>query len=237
MKTIWHKAEQRGHADHGWLNSYHSFSFAGFYDPSRIHFGMLRVLNDDVVAGGKGFGTHPHDNMEIISIPLKGQLAHKDSMGTEEVIGENDVQVMSAGTGMMHSEYNASASLDVEFLQIWIFPQSRGLDPRHDQKRFDPTKRRNAFQLLVGPMGDASADLKIHQDAYISRVDLSEHTSIEYKLNNPANGMYLFVIDGQVEVAQQILLKRDALGVTDTPSVSLKAIQQADILIIEVPMN
>lgn len=237
MKTTIHRSNDRGYADHGWLKSHHSFSFAGFYHPERIHFGMLRVLNDDVVAGGKGFGSHPHDNMEIISIPLKGRLAHKDSMGSEEVIGAHDVQVMSAGTGMLHSEYNESAHEEVHFLQIWIFPATRGIAPRHDQRRYDPKARINTFQKLVTPFSDSSEALKINQDAYIARATLQEGQEIVYELNKSDNGLYLFVIDGHISIGGETLEKRDAIGIESVQSIELSAIRAADVLAIEVPMN
>lgn len=237
MKARLHTAAQRGYANHGWLSSHHSFSFAGYYDPARIHFGMLRVLNDDVVAGGKGFGTHPHENMEIISIPLRGNLAHKDSMGTEEVIGSSDVQVMSAGTGILHSEYNHSASDEVHFLQIWIFPAVRDVAPRHDQKQFDPHSRINQFQKLVAPMDDGSDALKIHQDAYISRAAVDPGHEVDYILNNSTHGVYLFVIEGEVAIGGHTLHKRDALELEGEEKISLSAVAKADVLIIEVPMN
>src|SRR5690349_11683280 len=151
MKTVIHKANARGHANHGWLDSYHSFSFAGYYDPAKVHFGMLRVLNDDIVSGGNGFGTHPHDNMEIVSIPLKGALAHRDTTGRSEIIKTHDVQIMSAGSGISHSEFNASKTDAVNFLQIWVFPKLRNVEPRYEQKTFDPSGRGNQFQIVVSP--------------------------------------------------------------------------------------
>ncbi len=237
MKTIIHRNESRGHANHGWLDSYHSFSFAAYHNPERVHFGLLRVLNDDTVAGAKGFGTHPHDNMEIISIPLKGSLEHRDSMNTIGVIGPNDVQAMSAGTGIMHSEYNHSSSEEVKFLQIWIFPKVRNIKPRYDQKTFDPALRQNAVQRLVSPIEDGSDTVKINQDAYISRASLDAGEALEYRLNKAGNGLYLLVLEGAIAFEDSKLNRRDAAGIVDFKTLKLQAASQADVLFIEVPMN
>lgn len=235
MRTIFHPANERGHANHGWLDSHHSFSFSSFYDPLKIHFGALRVLNDDVVLGGAGFGQHPHDNMEIVSIPTVGALAHKDTTGTSKVIATNDVQIMSAGTGLEHSEFNASKTDPVNFFQLWIFPKKRDIKPRYEQKTFDPTERKNSFQVVVSASGGNA--IAINQDAWISLADFSEGFTKDYTLNLKGNGVYLFVIDGQVEVAGKELNKRDAIGIWETDKVSITATQDSKILVVEVPME
>jgi len=236
LKTTLHKAETRGKADHGWLNSHHTFSFASYHNPERVRFGLLRVLNDDIVQAGEGFGTHPHDNMEIISIPLSGALAHKDSTGNEHVINTGDVQIMSAGSGLYHSEYNASKKEAVNFLQIWVFPKERDIEPRYDQRSYDPDDRKNKFQLVVSPEKESSS-LWINQDSYFSLTDLEKGTSIEYKLHNPANGIYLFLIEGSIRAGDIQLNKRDGLGIEDTSSINLTAAENSQLLLIEVPMK
>ncbi|HRE10570.1 MAG TPA: pirin family protein [Ignavibacteria bacterium] len=236
MKTTLHKAETRGKADHGWLNSHHTFSFASYHNPERVRFGLLRVLNDDIVHAGEGFGTHPHDNMEIISIPLSGALAHKDSTGNEHVINTGDVQIMSAGSGLYHSEYNASKKEAVNFLQIWVFPKERDIEPRYDQRSYDPDDRKNKFQLVVSPEKESSS-LWINQDSYFSLTDLEKGSSIEYKLHNPANGIYLFLIEGSIRAGDIQLNKRDGLGIEDTNSINLTAAENSQLLLIEVPMK
>lgn len=236
-KTVFHPANQRGHADHGWLKAYHSFSFAGWYDPSKIHFGALRVLNDDTVSAGMGFGKHPHDNMEIITIVTEGTLAHKDSMGHAETIEEGEVQVMSAGTGVFHSEFNHSEVNPVKLFQSWIFPSERNVKPRYEQARFDEADRDNRLQLLVSPIGTDDPGLKIHQHAWIYRTNLTAGESLEHKLHSTENGVYIFVVDGQIEVEGQKLGRRDALGISDTSAVSLAALTNADVLLYEVPMT
>jgi len=236
LKTTLHKAETRGKADHGWLNSHHTFSFASYHNPERVRFGLLRVLNDDIVHAGEGFGTHPHDNMEIISIPLSGALAHKDSTGNEHVINTGDVQIMSAGSGLYHSEYNASKKEAVNFLQIWVFPKERDIEPRYDQRSYDPDDRKNKFQLVVSPEKESSS-LWINQDSYFSLTDLEKGSSIEYKLHNPANGIYLFLIEGSIRAGDIQLNKRDGLGIEDTNSINLTAAENSQLLLIEVPMK
>jgi redox-sensitive bicupin YhaK (pirin superfamily) len=236
MKTIIHKADTRGHANHGWLNSYHTFSFAGYHDPSRVNFGALRVLNDDVVAGGRGFGQHPHDNMEIISIPLKGSLEHGDNTGGHGIIKSGEVQIMSAGSGIAHSEKNASLTDAVNFLQIWIFPKVKNIQPRYDQKLFPAEERINKFQAVVSPEKDGNS-LWINQDAWFSLGNLKAGYSTEYTLNNKANGVYAFVIEGDVTINGQKLNKRDGLGVWDTDKLPIAADSEAEILLMEVPMN
>jgi redox-sensitive bicupin YhaK (pirin superfamily) len=237
MKTILHKGSTRGHADHGWLNSYHTFSFANYYDPDRIHFGALRVLNDDTVAGGGGFGTHPHDNMEIISIPLSGDLEHKDSTGTHGVIRHGEVQVMSAGTGVRHSEFNKNHDIPVKFLQIWIFPKQKGVKPRYQQAAFDFQKEKNKLQQVVSP--DESDDgLWIHQDAWFNIGIFDQGQSLEYALHRPGHGVYVFVIDGSFTVNGVALENRDGLGIWDVEKLTLESLSNdAEILLVEVPMK
>lgn len=235
-KTILHKADSRGFGDHGWLQSKHSFSFAGYHDPARIHFGALRVLNDDIVAGGKGFGLHPHDNMEIISIPLAGALRHKDTTGREAVIHTGDVQIMSAGSGIAHSEMNASATEAVNFLQIWVFPKKRNIEPRYQQKSFSTAGGLNTWQVVVSPV-DAGASLWINQDAWLSLGEWSQGTAAVYEVHRKGNGVYAFVIDGDVTLAGQALHARDGFGISDTESISLLADRDARVLMIEVPMQ
>lgn len=234
MKTIIHKAETRGAADHGWLKAKHTFSFANYYDPRRIHFGVLRVLNDDWVAPTTGFGLHPHDNMEIITIPLEGALRHRDSMGNEGVIEKNEVQVMSAGTGVYHSEHNASSERPVSLLQIWVMPNAKNVEPRYMQKRFDAADRQNQWQTIVSP--DKSG-LWIHQDTWFSLGDFSKENTITYTLNKASNGVYLFVIDGSIEVGGETLSKRDGMGINDVNEVTIKAFSDAQVLLMEVPMG
>lgn len=236
MKTVIHKAETRGHANHGWLNSYHTFSFAGYHDPSRVNFGALRVLNDDMVAGGRGFGQHPHDNMEIISIPLKGELEHGDNTGGHGIIKSGEVQIMSAGSGIAHSEKNASSTEAVNFLQIWVFPKVRNIQPRYDQKLFLAEERINKFQTVVSPVKDGNG-LWINQDAWFSLSKLHSGFTTEYTLNNKTNGVYAFVIEGDVTINGQKLNKRDGLGVWDTDKLSIAADSEAEVLLMEVPMN
>ncbi|MBO3699019.1 pirin family protein [Roseivirga sp. E12] len=235
MNTVVHKSDSRGFADHGWLKSRHSFSFAGYYNPDRVHFGALRVLNDDIVAGGQGFGTHPHDNMEIVSIPLYGNLEHKDSTGTGEVIKTGDVQIMSAGSGLRHSEFNHSKEDEVQFLQIWVFPKERDITPRYEQKSFDIEDRINTFQTVVSPEGGDA--LWINQDAYFSLANLDAGTSLTYEVKKPGNGVYFFVLNGDIEIAGQSLSSRDAVGVTEAASINIKAKSYAEILAIEIPME
>ncbi|MCB9044595.1 MAG: pirin family protein [Chitinophagales bacterium] len=235
--TIFHAANTRGHADHGWLNAHHSFSFAGYYDPSRVQFGALRVLNDDIVAPGMGFGKHPHDNMEIITIILSGALEHKDSMGHTQAIQPNEVQVMSAGTGVFHSEYNHNRDKEVNLLQTWIFPNKKNVQPRYDQRIFPAEERVNQWQALVSPMGNDDPGMKIHQDAWINRATIETGKTLDYRLHNAANGVYVFVIDGSARAGEQLLNKKDALGVTDSDTVQLTANATSDVLVFEVPMR
>jgi len=236
MNTILHKAETRGHADHGWLDSHHTFSFANYYNPERMHFGVLRVLNDDIVGEGKGFSTHPHDNMEIISIPLEGDLEHKDSMGNIAVIKEGDVQVMSAGTGIYHSEYNKNSDRKVKFLQIWVFPDKKDVEPRYDQISLKDLEKRNEFFRILSPDPD-DRGVWIHQDAWFHLGEFSEGVSTVYKLNKGGNGVYAFIIDGEAEINGQKLNKRDGYGIWDISSLNFKSITDSKVLLMEVPMD
>jgi len=236
MTTIIHKADSRGHADHGWLNAYHSFSFAGYYDPERIQFGALRVLNDDTIAAGMGFGTHPHDNMEIITIPLEGDLAHKDSMGNTEIIKFGDVQVMSAGTGIQHSEFNPNADKRTKLLQIWLFPKQRNVTPRYQQITLNVDDRKNKLQQILSPNAD-DAGVWIHQDAWFSMGKFDSGTEVSYTLNKKDNGVYLFVLSGDLTVEGNLLNTRDAIGMTDFETLDIKANTDAEFLLMEVPMN
>ena len=219
----------------GWLNSHHSFSFGQWHDPEKVHFGALRVLNDDQVSGGQGFGTHPHDNMEIVSIPLQGAIAHKDSTGTDGIIKTGDVQIMSAGSGIRHSEYNASKTDAVNFLQLWVFPKQQNIKPRYDQKTYDASGRKNKWQVVVSPV-KGEGGLWINQDARFAIARLEKGKPIEYKTKFPGNGVYFFVIEGEVEVDGKKIGKRDAIGVWETTEVELKANADAEILAIEIPM-
>ncbi len=235
--TVLHKAATRGHADHGWLNSHHTFSFANYYDPERMHFGVLRVLNDDTVAPGMGFGTHPHDNMEIISIPLEGDLEHKDSMGNTAVIRNGDVQVMSAGTGIRHSEYNRNKEQLVKFLQIWVFPNKRDVAPRYDQITLDAAKRHNNLQQILSPNPEDEG-VWIHQNAWFHLGTFDKDFATTYELKDKRNGVYVFVLSGDLTVNGIPLNQRDGLGVQEAPSLNLKADSQgAEVLLMEVPMT
>jgi quercetin 2,3-dioxygenase len=236
MKTILHKAATRGHANHSWLNSYHTFSFAGYYDPARVHFGALRVLNDDTVAAGMGFGTHPHDNMEIISIPLSGDLKHRDSMGNEAIIKQGDIQVMSAGTGISHSEMNANRDKEVKFLQIWVFPNQKNVEPRYDQVTMDESKMRNHFLQVLSPNKEDEG-VWIHQNAWFSMGLIDKRTTLNYELKDKNNGVYAFVIEGTVSVNEVALEKRDGLGITETDAFTVTATDNAKVLLMEVPLK
>ncbi len=236
MNTILHKANTRGHANHGWLDTNHSFSFAHYYDPNRVNFGVLRVLNDDFVEGGMGFGTHPHDNMEIISIPLQGDLEHRDSMGNVTLIRQNDVQIMSAGKGIQHSEYNKNKDKKVNFLQIWVFPKEKNITPHYDQKNFDPQKRENKLQLIVSPE-KGSEGVLINQDARFYLGNLKKGFQTGYAISQKGNGVYAFVIEGDVTVNGQKLNKRDGFGIWDTDKISITADSNSELLLMDVPMN
>ena len=235
MNSILYPAKERGHVNLGWLDSFHSFSFGNYNDPKKIHFGALRVVNDDSIAGGGGFGTHPHDNMEIVTIPLEGKLAHKDSTGNEGIIKKGDVQIMSAGTGIRHSEYNGSASDYAKLLQIWVFPKLLNIKPAYGQKTFDLSGRKNQWQVVVSP-DSTEQGLNINQDARFSLADLDAGKSISYQMKWENSGLYLFVIDGSVKAADRPLAKRDALGVSEADLVNIEAVSDAQLLAIEIPM-
>ncbi len=234
MKTVFHAANARGHADHGWLNAKHSFSFASWHNPERIHFGMLRVLNDDIVAGGMGFGKHPHDNMEIITIPLAGSIQHEDSMGFSEVIHAGEVQVMSAGTGIYHSEYNPSPDQELNLFQIWIFPKQKQVEPRYAQRKYELNE--DTFTELVGPE-ESGISTWIHQDAWLSMGAFKAGSSQEYQLKKQGNGIYLMLVEGQIKIGDQLLTQRDAIGISQTNQIQIEIEANAKILVIEVPMN
>jgi redox-sensitive bicupin YhaK (pirin superfamily) len=234
MKTVFHAANSRGHADHGWLNAKHSFSFASWHNPERIHFGMLRVLNDDIVAGGMGFGKHPHDNMEIITIPLAGSIQHEDSMGFSEVIHAGEVQVLSAGTGIYHSEYNPSPDQELNLFQIWIFPKQKQVEPRYAQRKYELNE--GTFTELVGPE-ESGISTWIHQDAWLSMGAFKAGSSQEYQLKKQGNGIYLMLVEGQIKIGDQLLTQRDAIGISQTNQIQIEIEANAKILVIEVPMN
>jgi hypothetical protein len=235
MKTVLHKALTRGHANHGWLDSWHSFSFAGYYEPSRIHFGALRVLNDDTVAPGMGFGKHPHDNMEIISIPLEGALEHGDNIGNTQVIKKGDVQIMSAGTGVVHSEKNKNNDQEVKFLQIWVFPNKKDVKPRYDQKLFTEEAKKNKLLTVVSPIGEQEG-VNIHQDAWFSLGNLDNGTTVDYRIRKQGNGVYAFVLKGDATINDIALNQRDGLGISETDLLKIRADKDAEILLMEVPM-
>jgi len=239
MKTKIYKANERGTADHGWLKANFSFSFAHYYNPEKVNFGALRVLNDDIIQGGMGFGTHPHDNMEIITIPLKGSLKHRDSMTNEWIpIHAGEVQVMSAGTGVQHSEMNNHPSEEINLFQIWIIQNQQEVEPRYDQKKFETSERKNKLQILVSSIDEVlEGSLKIHQNAQISRIDLDENANFIYKLKSEMNGVYALLIDGEVMIDQKTLHKRDAIGIEQIASFEITSIKNAQILFIEVPMK
>ena len=234
--SILHKAATRGDADHGWLHSRHTFSFADYYDPDRVHFGMLRVLNDDFVAAGQGFGTHPHDNMEIISIPLEGDLEHKDSMGNVSVIKRGDVQVMSAGTGITHSEYNRNKDKPVKFLQIWVIPNLRNVEPRYDQITLNVSDRHNKLQQILSPNPD-DAGVWIYQKAWFHLGQFDKGFSSDYVLKEKGNGVYAFILSGDVTINNQELNSRDGFGIWDVDKLSIEANTDAELLLMEVPMS
>lgn len=235
-QTVLHKADTRTLADHGWLKSYQTFSFGMQYNPERIQFGALRVLNDDWVSGGKGFGEHPHDNMEIISIPLKGSLQHEDSLENVAVIESGEIQVMSAGTGIYHKEFNKDKNIPVEFLQIWLFPNQRNVQPRYHQERYDTLMKQNHFTQILSP--DKNDDgVWIYQNAWFNIGRFDEGVHSEYQLKNKDNGLYVFIINGDANVNGQLLNKRDGFGIWETSQVTIEATSDTEILLMEVPMN
>jgi len=239
---ILYRSETRGYAHHGWLEARHTFSFAGYYNPERIHFGVLRVLNDDRIAGGMGFGTHPHDNMEIITLPLEGALEHRDSMGNTGVIRKGDVQVMSAGTGITHSEYNHHPGDEVKLLQIWVYPNQKNVVPRYDQRTFDLELGRNTLQTLVmpGPESEPCPALWIHQNAWFHRGLFDAGVELNYRLRGPGNGLYAFVIDGRFQIDGVDLGERDGLGITGVGENGILIAAHsagADLLLMELPLH
>jgi len=238
MKTIIHKADSRGFANHGWLQATHSFSFANFYNPEKVNFGALRVLNDDIIAPKMGFGTHPHDNMEIITIPLKGVLKHRDNMHDEwQPVLPGEVQVMSAGTGVQHSEINGSVDEHLSLFQIWIIPNKQNVKPRYDQKAFQVSERKNKLQTLVTSIDeDFEGSLKIHQDAVLSRIDLDQGKNFSYNMKSKNHGVYIMNIHGKIETDNKILETRDALEITEAESFTLNALEDSEVLFIEVPL-
>jgi len=235
MKINIHKSDSRGIANHGWLNSRHTYSFSNYHDSDRMGFGKLRVINDDIVSPSKGFGTHPHNNMEIISIPLRGSLRHEDSMGSKHVIETGEVQIMSAGTGLTHSEYNNSDVESVNFLQIWILPKNMDIKPRYEQIRFESEKRKNKFQIIVSPEGEEES-ISINQDVYFSLVDLDKDHSISYQLHNSNNGVYVFLISGSVMLGKNCIEERDGAEISNTSNIELLGHTDTQILCIETPL-
>jgi redox-sensitive bicupin YhaK (pirin superfamily) len=239
MKTVIHKANSRGFANHGWLQANHSFSFANFFDKEKVQFGALRVLNDDVIAPKMGFGTHPHDNMEIITIPLNGVLKHRDNMGDSWIpVVPGEVQIMSAGTGVEHSEINGSNDEHLSLFQIWVIPNKRNVEPRYDQKKFGESERKNKLQTLVTSIDENhEGSLKIHQDAIISRIDLDKGNAFDYKLKSEHHGVYVMTIFGEVLINENLLQTRDAIGISETTSFSIKSNDDSGLLFIEVPLK
>ena len=237
MNKVLHPAQSRGAANHGWLKSFHSFSFANYYNPQKMHFGVLRVLNDDEVAPSMGFGTHPHDNMEIISIPLSGELKHKDSMGNEAIIKTGEIQVMSAGTGIQHSEFNASTSDPVKFLQIWLFPNKKNVTPRYDQIQLPDLATHNKLHQVLSPNAD-DAGVWIHQNAWFHMGTFDAGTAQSYTLNDAHNGLYLFMVEGSIEIEGETLGARDAIGLSDLNEFSFTSTSEnTRVLLMEVPMQ
>lgn len=235
MKNLIHKANSRGQANYGWLKTNYSFSFANYYDPNRIHFGALRVLNDDYIEGGHGFDRHPHDNMEIITIMLEGELKHEDSMGNSFVLHENEIQTMSAGTGIFHSEENNDPIKPARLLQIWVFPKHRNIEPQYGLTGFSPEERKNKWHLVVSPSKPGTAIIK--QDAYFSMISMDEGLTTDYQLFDKNNGVYTFVIDGEVEAEGLQLGRRDAAGIWDTTQINFKAFKKTELLVMEIPMR
>lgn len=235
MKLTVHRSGCRGHADHGWLKTWHSFSFAGYYNPDRMHFGALRVLNDDIIEAGMGFGTHPHDNMEIITIVLSGELEHRDSMGNGSVIRPGEVQVMSAGTGIQHSEFNHSAENEASLLQIWVFPDKKNVEPRYGQAKFQEEEMAGKWRTVISPDG-VDNSLWIHQQAWFSIGEFGQNSNIGYELKKPGNAIYLFVISGELEVGAESLKQRDALCIEQIEDkVNLKINKDSKLLLMEIP--
>ena len=236
MNKVFFSADTRGHADHGWLNANYSFSFGTYFNRDRMNFGALRVLNDDTISPGKGFGYHPHENMEIITIPLKGDLEHKDSMGNLGIINEGEIQVMSAGSGIFHSEFNKNSDKSINLLQLWVLPKRENVEPRYDQCSIQGLRKLNSFYMVLSPHPEDNV-MWIHQDAWFHLGDFDKVTSIDYELKRKGNGVYIFVIEGNFNVSNQKLNKRDALGVWNTDIISFKAQPNSRVLLVEVPMK
>lgn len=236
MEFTLHKSDSRGHANHGWLNAYHSFSFANYYDPEKIHFGALRVLNDDTIAAGEGFGTHPHDNMEIITIPLSGDLEHKDSMGNSGIIRKGEIQVMSAGSGIQHSEFNANADKKLKLLQIWVFPNKKNVEPRYEQISLKDLEKENELFQILSPNKEDQG-VWIHQDAWFHMGNLKSGWKGNYTLKGNNHGVYIFLIDGNIDVENNELTKRDAIGIIETKDISIHVKEDSQILLMEIPLN
>ena len=236
MNKVFFSADTRGHADHGWLNANYSFSFGNYFNRDRMNFGALRVLNDDTISPGKGFGYHPHENMEIITIPLKGDLEHKDSMGNLGIINEGEIQVMSAGSGIFHSEFNKNSDKSINLLQLWVLPKRENVEPRYDQCSIEGLRKLNSFYMVLSPHPEDNV-MWIHQDAWFHLGDFDKVTSIDYELKREGNGVYIFVIEGNFNVSNQKLNKRDALGVWNTDIISFKAQPNSRVLLVEVPMK
>ncbi len=234
--TVLHKADSRGNADHGWLNAYHSFSFGSWFNPNRVQFGVLRVLNDDTIAAGMGFGTHGHDNMEIITIPLEGDLAHKDNMGNAETIKTGDIQVMSAGTGIQHSEFNPNADLRTKLFQIWLFPNKQNVTPRYQQITFDKSLQKNDFAQILSPNPEDEG-VWIHQDAWFYLSDFDTDFSKKLALKKEGNGFYIMNIEGEIEVDGEKLATRDAIGISNASEIEIKATKASTFLVMEIPMK
>ena len=236
MNKVFFSADTRGHADHGWLNANYSFSFGNYFNRDRMNFGALRVLNDDTISPGKGFGYHPHENMEIITIPLKGDLEHKDSMGNLGIINEGEIQVMSAGSGIFHSEFNKNSDKSINLLQLWVLPKKQNVEPRYDQCSIEGLRKPNSFYMVLSPHPEDNV-MWIHQDAWFHLGDFDKVTSIDYELKREGNGVYIFVIEGSFSVSNEKLNKRDALGVWNTDIISFKAQPNSRVLLVEVPMK
>jgi quercetin 2,3-dioxygenase len=234
--SVLHKANSRGHARHGWLETHHTFSFANYYDPRRMNFGVLRVMNDDIIAPSMGFGMHPHQNMEIITIPLEGELEHKDSMGNQAVIHTGEIQVMSAGKGIYHSEYNHSRTHLVQLLQIWMFPNQQNVEPRYDELKLNPKDRLNLFQQILSPNPD-DAGVWVHQNAWFHLGSFDKGVDTEYVMKDKSNGLYIFVIEGSVQVGEQLLERRDGYGIQNIDKIHFQLVEKAEILLMEVPMD
>ena len=236
MKKVIDRASSRGYFNHGWLKTHHTFSFANYYDANRMHFGVLRVLNDDTVSAGMGFGTHSHNNMEIISIPLEGDLEHKDSMGNTTVIRKGDIQIMSAGTGIQHSEYNKNKDAEVKFLQIWIIPNKKNVTPRYDQITLNPLDRKNQLQQIISPNPN-DAGIWIHQNAWFYLADFDTDFSLSYSIKSKENGLYIFILNGQIQINDLTLHSRDGLGIWDTDQIDINVTANTSFLLMDLPMN